>query len=579
LGYARRKVTNANVEQLVGRTLGGRYRLERTLGVGGMGAVFEATQVDLGRTVAVKVLLDVDPRGIARLKQEALTAGSLSCPHVVSIFDFVAPEGEAPFIVMEILPGHSLATLLRHEPILAVPRAARIASQMLIALEAAHRAGVVHRDVKPSNTWLVFGPGVEEHVKVLDFGIAKMLDGNSALQTTTGSVVGTPAYLAPEQLRGVPLDGRVDIHAMGVVLFEMLTGTRPWQAGGASVYAEILERHPPPVHLLVPGIPPALSQIVLRALAKDPAARFARADDMRAALEPFIDATTAPAPPTVMGSLAGTPPTAYGSSPASPSSTRLPATAAYVSPTLDQSGIALAGPPMSAPHFTGGHVASVPHPSAPAGSKFVLPFVLGIGFVLVAGGGLAAAFVVGRDSRGTPGSIDAGSASVITPAPVPANDGGPRGPGPASAATNSGRGARLAAPIAAGPSASAASATSPKCACLNDLGGTICVVPKVPSCTCENRDQGGTLCPKPYVDHHCTVSNGDSGPYGGPGRANGQACSGFFDTPNGVTRTGTGTTDCQFCYGHDKFPGVPGASCKGMIGNGTTREGRLVCDR
>jgi serine/threonine-protein kinase len=377
-----------------------------------MGAAFEATQLDLGRTVALKVLLDVDVRGIARLRQEALTAGSLSCPHVVSIFDFQAPDGEPPFIVMELLPGHSLAKLLHHEPMLRAPRAARIASQMLIGLEAAHRAGVVHRDVKPSNTWLVFGPGIDEHVKMLDFGVAKTLDGGASLHTTTGSVLGTPAYLAPEQLRGEPLDARVDIHAMGVVLFEMLTGARPWRADAGSIFVEILEGRPPPVHLLVPAIPEELSRIVARALAKAPSDRFARASDMRMALEPFAD-TTASRPSTVIGGLGvetgalrgperlpisaptmGTAdPSPFGGAPVAAGAappTLAPATIDGPSRYAPATGTpALAPFPQAMQH-------APPGPRPTRGAGLVLAFVLGGGFVALAGVAVVAAFLLGR---------------------------------------------------------------------------------------------------------------------------------------------------------------------------------------
>ena len=575
---------NAHVEQLVGRTLGGRYRLERTLGVGGMGAVFEATQIDLGRTVAVKVLLDVDPRGIARLKQEALTAGSLSCPHVVSIFDFMAPTGEPPFIVMELLPGHSLAKLLKHERTLAVPRAARIASQMLIGLEAAHHAGVIHRDVKPSNTWLVFGPGIDEHVKMLDFGIAKMLGGDGpGLHTTTGSVVGTPAYLAPEQLRGMPLDPRVDIHAMGIVLFEMLTGARPWRSDTASVYAEILEYHPPPLHTLAPNIPPELSQIVERALAKDPAARFARASDMRMALEPFLGRNVS-MPPTIMGGIGSTGST-VGMVP--PTVGMPPSTAGYAPSAFTGYAPSFAPTPQPYPMTQQMQSASIPatapmaaHP--PTRSSFALPFVLGGGIVVLAGGAIVTAFLLGRQNATAPAAGDA--AVVASPA---GTTGGAAAPASAGARTSSTAAAAKggkpgAATAAAGAAAAGATGpTSAKCECETPNGGTICTVPKIPNCSCTTSD-GSTLCPVAWVKSDCPV-RGANGilPYSAAGRKNGQPCSGFLSLADNTSKPGgTGTTDCQFCYGRDKIAGVPGAPCRGQIGTGETGiEGRLVCDR
>lgn len=630
---------NENVAQLVGRTLGQRYRLERPIGAGGMGAVFEATQLDLGRTVAVKVLLDVDPRGIARLKQEALTAGSLSCPHVVSIFDFQAPAGEPPFIVMELLPGHSLAKLLKHERALAVPRAARIAAQMLIGLEAAHHAGVIHRDVKPSNTWLVFGPGIDEHVKMLDFGIAKMLGGDGpGLHTTTGSVVGTPAYLAPEQLRGLAFDARVDIHAMGIVLFEMLTGSKPWRSDTASIYAEILERQPPPVHTLSPNVPPGLSQIVQRALAKDPAARFARASDMRAALEPFVGAVPS-MPPTIMGGLgAGTgtwgsahgpastplvhaapPPSTLGSLP--PAWSGVPPTLGGVPPTLGMVPPTVEARPSFAPMHVTTHAtthvpyartnpygaqatyASAANPPARS-SSFALPFLLGGGVVVLGGGAILAAFLLGRvqatdasaattaDAGAAATSHGANAAAAATAAATPdaggarvASAGGaPAGVTKKAGTPQSAAGATPAAGAAAAPAGAAAAipATSARCECVNRNGGTVCTVPKIPNCACEPLDHIGTsLCPKPFsADSTCPVS-GPNGllPYSGPGVTNGKSCSGFLLVDNGKSSRATGLTQCQFCYGRDKFAQVEGTACRGMDTLGDTVDGKWVCER
>jgi serine/threonine protein kinase len=580
-----RSAMNAHVEQLVGRTLGGRYRLERTLGVGGMGAVFEATQVDLGRTVAVKVLLDVDPRGIARLKQEALTAGSLSCPHVISIFDFMAPPGEPPFIVMEILPGHSLATLLKQQRTLDAPRAARIASQMLIGLEAAHRAGVIHRDVKPSNTWLVSGPGIDEHVKMLDFGIAKMLGGDGpGLHTTTGSVVGTPAYLAPEQLRGLPLDPRVDIHAMGVVLFEMLTGARPWRSDTGSIYAEILERQPPPVHTLTPNIPAGLSEIVQRALAKDPVHRFQRAADMRAALESFASQNAA-APPTIMGGLASVtsvgnvaptvgmtpaPGAPYGYQPVSsvrPSAPSLPSSTSGGYP-LAQTQPQTQPQTQTPLQMQNAYVQTAPI-TAQAGSAragFVFPFLLGSGIVVLAGAAIVAAFLLGRD-RGTAAAVAVDAAVAVAPAAGTANDDGASAP-----AIPGSRSAR-------GRATAAAGVTVARCECETPRGGTICTVTKTPNCSCltENRLQ---LCPIPAdANRNCAAHPAGLLPYSAPGRKDGEPCSGFAILGDGSSKSMTGLTECQFCYGRDKVAGVPGAACRGQIGTGDTNvEGHFVCD-
>ncbi len=270
-------------QALVGQVLGGRYRLLRPIGAGGMGAVFEAEQLDLRRRVALKVLGDVGPEAVARLRQEAMTAGALQSPHVVAIFDF--QDGDPPFLVMELLTGEPLSALLRSGVPLEPARAARIAVQMLAGLDAAHAVGITHRDVKPSNVWITRAGTGEEHVKLLDFGIAKVHDAPAGVRTATGHVLGTPLYMAPEQLRGERADARSDIHAVGVVLFEMLTGRRPFGTTSQGLLTEVLAHVPPPVRQLAPATPQAMSDAVARALSKDPAARFGRASEMAQALQ------------------------------------------------------------------------------------------------------------------------------------------------------------------------------------------------------------------------------------------------------------------------------------------------------
>ncbi len=260
----------------IGAVLGGKYRLIREIGRGGMGVVFEAEQLDLRRRVAVKVLLATDEKSLGRLRREARAVAALASPHVVALLDFQVNDGEPPFLVMELLEGDSLAHVLKRETKLAPARAVAIASQMLSALEAAHDAGFIHRDVKPSNVWL--SPG--DRVKLLDFGIVKG-DAGDGVRTTTGYVVGTTPYLAPELLRGGEADARSDVHAVGVVLFEMLAGRSPWDRTNPVV--DILSRDPP-LDALGPEVPAHAVSTVRRALAKTPSARPQTAREMREAL-------------------------------------------------------------------------------------------------------------------------------------------------------------------------------------------------------------------------------------------------------------------------------------------------------
>ena len=277
-----------DLTDLVGRTLARRYEVVRPIGQGGMGVVFEAIQLDLGRPVALKVLFDDDPRAIARFRQEATATAKLRSPNVVAITELVEPDDAPPFLVMELLDGEPLGRLLAREKKLPPSRAVGIAVQVLSALAQAHALGLVHRDIKPSNVFLVRTPSGGDVVKVLDFGVAKVLEGG--MKTTTGAILGTPAYLAPEQILSRVVGPAADLHAVGVLLYEMLTGTRPWRSSDviasiAYVPASALD-----------GVPPSLAAAVAKALAKDPAARHASAEAMINALKEALEPPPSPSP-------------------------------------------------------------------------------------------------------------------------------------------------------------------------------------------------------------------------------------------------------------------------------------------
>jgi serine/threonine-protein kinase len=270
---------------LEGRILDGRYQLSSLLGVGGMAKVYLATDRVLQRKVAVKVLSPPhaqDPSFVERFRREARAAARLSHPNVVAVFDS-GSEGELHYLVMEYVPGESLAELLARQGRLAPRRAAELAIQVCTALAAAHAQGLVHRDVKPANV-LVARDG---RVKVTDFGIVKA----AAADTLTGSgmVLGTAAYLSPEQAQGGPVDARSDLYGLGCVLYELLTGTPPFGSRPDSAQVAIANRHvneppePPSAHN--PQVDPGLDAVVLTALAKQPDHRYQRATDMQEALE------------------------------------------------------------------------------------------------------------------------------------------------------------------------------------------------------------------------------------------------------------------------------------------------------
>lgn len=285
------------------RVLGGRYELVEQLGRGGMGTVHRAVDNRLRRTVAVKVLsegLAHYSEARARFQREAHAVAALNHPAVATIHDVgeePEPEGPRPFLVMEYVEGETLAQALRSGP-LPVAQAVAVGCEVLDALHHSHRHGIVHRDIKPSNIMratAAAGAGAgRTSVKVLDFGIAKALTEAATRLTGSGAVPGTPAYLSPEQITGADIDHRADLYAMGCLLYELLTGRVPFPAASPfAVMHDHLFTAPQPVTALQPRIPEAVGAVVMRALAKNPADRFADADEMRLALQTALAATAA----------------------------------------------------------------------------------------------------------------------------------------------------------------------------------------------------------------------------------------------------------------------------------------------
>ncbi len=266
----------------IGTILGGRYRLVELLGQGGMATIFRALDTQLGREVAVKLLRPEylrDPDFSSRFRQEAQNAASLSHPNVVTVYDY-GEDPSGPFIVMEYVDGEDLATILRRNGALPPTQAARIAAAVARALAASHARGIVHRDVKPGNVLI----GRDGRVKVVDFGIARAIA--EAQMTLPGTTLGSVHYFSPEQARGENATNESDIFALGIVLFEMLTGSRPWEGDSAAGVALARLTGPVPDPALVRGsIPPDLAAITRKALARLPSDRFASAAAMAEALE------------------------------------------------------------------------------------------------------------------------------------------------------------------------------------------------------------------------------------------------------------------------------------------------------
>jgi len=254
-----------------------------------MGTVYEAVQESLGRAVAVKVLhplLSHDADTMARFRKEAEQAGALSHPHIVHVLDFGFEPGGPAWIAMERLQGESLGQRISRVGALGQGAVVTMALETLSALQAAHEARLVHRDLKPDNIFLARAAGVGEVVKVLDFGIAKLLDGGAAAAlTATGMVMGTPLYMSPEQAQGRVVDARADLYSLGAVLFEALSGKPPFQADSyTALLITIVTEPAPSLAARRPDVHPGLAAFVDRAMAKDPAARFASAREMADAL-------------------------------------------------------------------------------------------------------------------------------------------------------------------------------------------------------------------------------------------------------------------------------------------------------
>lgn len=281
---------------LVGTTISDRYHLIRQLGDGGMGAVYKAADQVLRRFVAVKLLhatAAASPATVERFVREARSAASIGHPNIIEVIDFGNDRGR-PFLVMEYLKGQSLSQLIALEAPFRVSRAAAIASHALAGLAAAHARGILHRDLKPANLMLVSRFGDRDFVKVCDFGFATLLAPKEAIHdgaalTPARTLVGTPAYAAPERLRGDDRpDARVDVYAIGVVLFEMLTGQRPFDAPSFAELAQKVRTEPAPlVSSLRPDTPPQLDEVVARALAKERERRWPSAEAFAEALVPF----------------------------------------------------------------------------------------------------------------------------------------------------------------------------------------------------------------------------------------------------------------------------------------------------
>ncbi len=277
-----------------------KYRVEKIIGAGGMGVVAEATHLGLGRRVAIKFMRAEsrsNPEGAVRFLREARACANLSSDHVVRVFDNGMSKNGDPYLVMELLRGEDLAELLKREKIVEPSRAARWVIEACDAIGEAHELGVVHRDLKPANLFLAEGKNGEKKIKVLDFGISKLIgEGSFGGLTSQSAMLGSPRYMSPEQTRSsARADARTDIWALGVVLFELITGTTPFDAENAvGLAAAIMTQAAPRLRERRPDVSPALEKIVMRCLEKNPEDRFDSIASLTTALASFSSRATLP---------------------------------------------------------------------------------------------------------------------------------------------------------------------------------------------------------------------------------------------------------------------------------------------
>ncbi|WP_434421596.1 serine/threonine-protein kinase [Nannocystis pusilla] len=279
----------------IGSTLAEKYRIEAVIGDGGMGRVYEAKHVRMpGRTVAVKILhrvLASDAEVVSRFRREAEIAGTIVHPNVVQIHDVDQTIDGTPFIVCERLVGEDLGQHLDRVGRIGVRETVHILRQAAAVLMVAHSRGVIHRDLKPTNLFLVGDPA-SPTVKLIDFGIAKLHDPKAS-QTQTGMIMGTPAYMAPEQARGSKVDGRADLYALGAIAYRCVTGRPPFDIDDAAAALHaVLTSEPPRPRAILRELPEAFEMVLQRAMAREPAQRYADLEEFDAALAGFVAPTS-----------------------------------------------------------------------------------------------------------------------------------------------------------------------------------------------------------------------------------------------------------------------------------------------
>ena len=339
----------------IGKTIGGRYQIEELIGQGGMSAVYKATDPNLRRAVAVKIIhphLSGDPEFVRRFEEEAAAVAQLRQPNIIQVYDF-NHDGNTYFIVFEFIPGESLQSYLKRlnetDRLMPYPEAIDTVAKVADALEYAHEQGLIHRDVKPANVMI----NVRQEPILMDFGIAKIVGGTQ--HTATGAVLGTARYMSPEQIKGQQIDARTDIYSLGVMLYEILGGRPPYEADSAMTLMMMHIQDPiPDLGQLRPDVPPGLTAVTYKALAKERSDRYQTAAEFSAALRNALSSPAVAPLPVLVG-----PSAAATSAAATDAKTVLdtePAAAAVVEPQTQPSSTESAKSPLGKGLLIGGGV-------------------------------------------------------------------------------------------------------------------------------------------------------------------------------------------------------------------------------
>jgi serine/threonine protein kinase len=394
----------------IGQLIEGKYRIARLIGEGGMGAVYEGENVRINRRVAIKVLhaaFTGNAEVMQRFEREAQAAGRIGNDHILEVLDLGSLGDGDHYIVMEFLDGQPLSERIKSKGKLSPHDLAPIARQVLVGLGAAHQAGIVHRDLKPDNIYILHEKaGVRDYVKIIDFGISKFqpLSGDGMKMTRTGTVMGTPYYMSPEQASGShEADQRSDLYTMGVIMFEAVTGNVPFDAATFNqLMFKIVLAEVPVIESVVPGIDPAFSSIVSKAMARDVTHRFQTAAEFIRAIDDWSARGTAVSiPPPGDAVTAGF----------------VPQGRATMS---SATGVGQAAP---GGKTAGNWATSQPDALPPMKKRSALPVFAAIGALLVAGGAVAAFKVIGKPTQP---STDVTAAPASSPPPVQAPPPGPK---------------------------------------------------------------------------------------------------------------------------------------------------------